>query len=74
LIGFVFEGVRIDVRSYYQVERKGIALGQFVQSTTNDRDLVIMAFNDAYGSAVPVLRAGDGAFARPFSSRARSRA
>jgi len=48
LIGFVFEGVRIDVRSYYQVDRKGIALGQFVQSRTNDRDLVIMAFSDAY--------------------------
>jgi hypothetical protein len=48
LVSFAGWSVWLTARSYYQVDREGMAVGDFVHARTDDRDLVIMAFNDAY--------------------------
>jgi len=44
----VAASVRIAMHGYYQIDRDGTRVGEFVRARTTDRDLVIMAFNDAY--------------------------
>ncbi len=48
LVGYVGTGVRFVIRNYYQVDREGMLVGEFVRGQTTDSDLVIMAYNDAY--------------------------
>ena len=48
LAAYVAAGIRMAIRNYYQVDTVGIDVGEFVHARTSDRDLVIMAFNDAY--------------------------
>jgi hypothetical protein len=40
-------GVWFAFRHYYWVDELGVRVGRYVAARTNDRDLVIMAFNDA---------------------------
>jgi hypothetical protein len=41
-------GVWFAFRSYYDVDELGMRVGRYVGTRTTERDLVIMAFNDAY--------------------------
>jgi hypothetical protein len=41
-------GVWFAFRNYYGVDELGMRVGRYVRARTTDRDLVVMAFNDAY--------------------------
>lgn len=48
IAAYAATGVRFATGNYYAVDELGVRVGQFVRLRTTDRDLVIMAFNDAY--------------------------
>jgi hypothetical protein len=48
LAGYVVAGVVAAFYGYYRVDSSGIRVGQFVNQDTRERDLVIMAYSEAY--------------------------
>jgi hypothetical protein len=48
IVAYAAMGVRFAVRNYYWIDELGMRVGEFVRFRTTERDLVIMAFNDAY--------------------------